>query len=75
MMIKILLVCSALVYLLIAAHFLRVWLQFFKKDTSLSNKEKLRSWAILAIATTFWLIVVPIAYIELLEAKRTHDLS
>jgi hypothetical protein len=62
---------AAFFYCMIAAHFLRVWLRFFKKDyTHLSAEDKLISKQILALATIFWPIVVPLAYLELLEAKR-----
>lgn len=62
----------ALVYWLMAIHVFMFWLDFFKKDRSMSNKEKLQSKIILVIATLFWPIVVPISYLELLNAKKTR---
>lgn len=63
----------AFLYCIIAAHFFRVWLKFFKKDDpSLSNEDHLVSREILALATIFWPIVVPLAYLELLEGKKTN---
>jgi hypothetical protein len=65
---------SALFYCMIAAHFLRVWLRFFQKDyPRLSGKDRMVSKQVLALATIFWPIVVPLAYLELLEAKRMED--
>ncbi|HAZ47425.1 MAG TPA: hypothetical protein DDW76_37075 [Cyanobacteria bacterium UBA11369] len=65
---------SAFFYCMIAAHFLRVWLKYFGKDyPRLSAEDKLISKQILALATIFWPIVVPLAYLELLETKRTQE--
>ena len=64
------LTCFTFFYFLIAAYFFRIWLKSFEQDTNLSPSERLVSLEILAIATLFWLIVVPLAYLELLQAKR-----
>ena len=62
----------AFLYCIIAAHFFRVWLKFYNKDyPRLSDEDNLLSREILALATIFWPIVVPLAYLELLEAKTT----
>jgi len=71
---SIILFYSAFFYCMIAAHFFRVWLKYFHKDYyMLSAEDKLISKQILALATIFWPIVVPLAYLELLKAKRTQD--
>ncbi|HAX79727.1 MAG TPA: hypothetical protein DCY88_28805 [Cyanobacteria bacterium UBA11372] len=65
---------SAFFYCMIAAHFFRVWLKYFQKDyPQLSAEDKLRSKVVLALATIFWPLVVPLAYLELLQAKRTQE--
>lgn len=56
-------------YLLMAAWVLTIWLKFFKQDTSLSSEDRLLSMVILVIATILWPVVVPIAYLELLQEK------
>ncbi|EDX73301.1 hypothetical protein MC7420_1097 [Coleofasciculus chthonoplastes PCC 7420] len=42
-------------------------------DDSLSQNEKFSSWVILVIATILWPIVVPISYLELLDARKTFN--
>lgn len=69
---EIILVAFGLVYLLMSACFFTLWLEFLKRDSHLSLQEKRFSWVVLVIATVFWLAVVPIAYLELLLAKRNN---
>ncbi|MEQ9373499.1 MAG: hypothetical protein RIG63_31420 [Coleofasciculus chthonoplastes F3-SA18-01] len=47
------------------------WLDFMQNDDSLSSNEKFSSWVLLVIATILWPIVVPISYLELLDARKT----
>ncbi|MEQ9000533.1 MAG: hypothetical protein RID53_29035 [Coleofasciculus sp. B1-GNL1-01] len=49
------------------------WLDFMQRDHSLSSKEKFSSWVLLVIATILWPIVVPISYLELLDARKTFN--
>ncbi len=42
------------------------WLGFFREDLSLTKSEKQLSMVVIAIATLFWPIVIPFAYLELL---------
>ena len=49
------------------------WLDFMQHDDSLSPNEKFSSWVILLIATILWPIVVPISYLELLDARKTFN--
>lgn len=74
MMTKIILVFLVVFYLLMATCFFTIWLEFFKEDTSasLSLQEKCLGWGILSVATIFWPVVVPIAYLELLLGKRNN---
>ncbi|HBB35801.1 MAG TPA: hypothetical protein DDZ80_22250 [Cyanobacteria bacterium UBA8803] len=45
------------------------WLKVFLKDTELSPQERRASWRVLIVATIFWPLVLPIAYLEK-RAKR-----
>ncbi|HAX88921.1 MAG TPA: hypothetical protein DD379_22420 [Cyanobacteria bacterium UBA11162] len=54
-------------YLTIAIYLLRVWLRFFAQERGISNNKKALCLITFAIATLFWPIVVPIAYVKLLE--------
>lgn len=59
-----------LFYLLMALHFFTVWLAVLMRDTSLSPSEKPSHLMILSIITFLWPLVVPLSYLELLNAKN-----
>ena len=40
------------------------WFKRFRQDTSLSDSEKRLCWQVLAVATIFWPIVLPISSLE-----------
>ncbi|MGB7440796.1 MAG: hypothetical protein WA919_06985 [Coleofasciculaceae cyanobacterium] len=48
-------------YLVIAFYYFKYWRKAFRRDTNLSKQEKRFSWLVLAVATIFWPIVVPIS--------------
>lgn len=58
-----------LAYLLMAQWIFKTWLKFFEQDTSMSSENRRLSWVILLVGTILWPVVVPIAYIKLLEEK------
>lgn len=64
------LVFSIFVYGFIGIRFFRIWFFFWQKDTALSDKDKFPSLAIVIFMTVFWPLVVPLAYLELLEKKK-----
>jgi hypothetical protein len=66
---NLLLIIFAFFYMIMAQRIFNVWLKFFQRDASLSFAEKQLSWAVLIIGTILWPIVVPTAYIALLEKK------
>lgn len=59
-------------YLLIAHRLLKIWIKFFQQDTNMSQADQQMSWVVLLIGTVFWPIVVPIAYLSLLESKLEY---
>lgn len=69
---EIILVSLGLVYLLMSTCFFTIWLEFLKRDNRLCLQEKRLSWVVLVVATIFWIVVVPIAYFEVLLAKRNN---
>lgn len=73
-MTEIILVSLVVIYLLMSTCFFTIWLEFLKRDmiASLSLQEKCLAWVTLSIATILWPVVVPIAYLELLWAKRNN---
>ena len=56
-------------YFLIAQRLFKIWLKFFHRDTSMSPGEKQLSWVVLIVGTLLWPIVLPNAYLALLEKK------
>lgn len=70
-MVTVILVSLGVVYLLMSGCFFTKWLDFFMKDYSnLSPQDKCLSWVFLVIATLLWLLVVPVAYLELLSKQK-----
>ena len=57
-------------YLFMAPLYFNSWFKLFKKDTSLSARERLLSRVILVISTILWPLVVPIAYLEIIQRKN-----
>jgi hypothetical protein len=66
---KVLIIIAVVFYSLIARRLFNVWLMFFHRDTSMSPGEKQLSWVVLIIGTLLWPIVLPNAYLALLEKK------
>lgn len=56
-------------YLIMAQSFFKTWLKFLHRDTDMSPEEKQLSWVILLVSTVLWPLIVPIAYLSLLEQK------
>jgi uncharacterized membrane protein YiaA len=52
-----------------ALRFFTVWYKFFQQDTSMTVGEKQLSWVVLIVGAVLWLIVVPNAYLALLDKK------
>ena len=68
-----LLILSVVIYLVMTQHLFKLWLKFLQRDISRSPEENSLSWAILAIGTLCWPIVVPICYLTLLQKKLEHQ--
>ena len=54
-------------YSLLMPIFLVHWIGLFREDQDLTNSEKPLAIGMIAIATLFWPIVIPFAYLELLR--------
>ncbi|MBD2743092.1 hypothetical protein [Coleofasciculus sp. FACHB-1120] len=63
-------ICIEVIYLLIAATLFTLWLELFKRDRSWNTEERFSSFITLTVATVFWPLVLPIAYIEVLKTKQ-----
>jgi len=59
-------------YLVIAYLLFKKWLFLFLQDEDMSSNQRSYSWGILVIGTIFWPIVVPFAYLELLNFQLKY---
>ncbi len=59
-------------YILLACFFFGEWLGFFVDDKEMTSRMRWISGVILAVATIFWPIVVPFAYLELLKFHKKN---
>lgn len=75
MLAKFLLIFLIAFYVLLAPRFFRSWRLFFEQDTTLSPQERTFSQVVLAIATVFWPVVVPFAYLELLNKVQREKVA
>lgn len=64
-----LIIFVAFIYLVIAKRIFNTWFKLFQRDTVMSVEESRLSWLILIIGAMFWLLIVPISYIALLEKQ------
>lgn len=55
-------------YALISLYLLAAWLRFFKQGTGMYAQQKVLSLLTISIATVLWPLVLPIAYVKLLNA-------
>jgi len=68
----ILITLFAAFYLFMAIRFFRSWWVFFRQDTDQSKSWAYISIAVIILASAFWPVVVPFAYLELLEKVRRN---
>ncbi len=69
---KYLIYISVLFYLIMAFYFFREWLEFFLADEQMTSQQRLFSGIIMVIASMFWILVVPFAYLELLKFHKKN---
>ncbi|HBB34789.1 MAG TPA: hypothetical protein DDZ80_32690 [Cyanobacteria bacterium UBA8803] len=65
----ILLILSA-IYLGIAGTLFNKWIALIQRDKTLLFSDKKRCVIVAIVATVFWPIVVPVSYLELLDAQQ-----
>jgi hypothetical protein len=59
-------------YILLGGLFFREWLFFFLDDQEMSLQTRWISSFILVLATIFWPLIVPLAYLELLKFHKKN---
>jgi hypothetical protein len=70
MIMSILLTIIAAFYLLMMRTLLTKWIAAYQRGSRLSQSEKQSSYAVIAFATLLWPIVLPFAYLELLDNSQ-----
>ena len=66
---KVVIIIVVFFYFMIAQRLFKIWLKFFHRDSSMSPGEKQLSWVVLIVGTLLCPIVLPNAYLALLEQK------
>jgi len=60
-------------YALVSLYLLVAWLRFFKQGKGMTLQQKLLSLLTIGIATLFWPLILPIAYVKLLNATVSQS--
>jgi uncharacterized membrane protein YbaN (DUF454 family) len=60
-------------YTLVSLYLLVAWLRFFKQGRGMSDQQKVLSLLTIGVATVFWPLVLPIAYVMLLKATVSQS--
>jgi len=61
----------SILYIVMAAYLFTVWVDLTDDMSHLSTQQRVLSWMTLSIASALWLLVIPIAYTQLIKAQ-TH---
>lgn len=61
------------VYLLMMVCFFQKWLFFLKSDEQSNLEQPIFNWFFLVLASIFWPLIVPFAYLELLSFHQKHQ--
>ena len=69
---KLLQITLVVTYLFMAPLYFTSWLKLFNNDTTITSNERLVSMVILVMSTILWPLIVPIAYLELLNKKNNE---
>lgn len=60
-------------YLLIAGNLFATWFNYFKKYTNQFDRQRFSYLTTLVVGTIFWPIVVPIAYLSVLNKRQPQQ--
>lgn len=60
-------------YLMVMPVLFLTWLGFFLRDAEMTLSERRMSKLVLGIATLFWPVVLPLAYVELLGKVKRYE--
>jgi hypothetical protein len=59
-------------YVIVAGLLFRTWLDYADRDTGMTPNQQRVSWVILFVATSLWLLTLPLAYRELLKKRSAR---
>jgi uncharacterized membrane protein YbaN (DUF454 family) len=60
-------------YALVSVYLLVAWLRFFKQGKGMTLQQKILSLLTIGVATVCWPLVLPIAYVRLLNATVSQS--
>ncbi|GAA6623338.1 hypothetical protein [Scytonema sp. NUACC26] len=72
MMSTILFYIAIVFYFIMAFSFFQKWLDFFIADAEMTSDDRFFSMILLLVATVFWPVIVPFAYLEVLKFHQKH---
>jgi hypothetical protein len=56
-------------YAIVAGLLFRTWLDYADRDDAMTPNQQRLSWVILFVATSLWVLTLPLAYRELLKNR------
>jgi uncharacterized membrane protein (DUF106 family) len=62
-------------YLIMSPYFFRAWLRIINQTFTFTSKEKYLYLLFILIATIFWPVVIPFAYLELVSKPKMSDID
>jgi hypothetical protein len=60
-------------YVIVAGLLFRTWLDYADRDTAMTPNQQRLSWVILFVATSLWVLTLPLAYRELLKKRSARS--
>jgi hypothetical protein len=59
-------------YAIVAGLLFRTWLEHADRDTTMTPNQQRLSWVVLFVATSLWVLTLPLAYRELLKKRSVR---
>lgn len=69
----IILYIAAFWYVLVATLLFKTWLTYMDIDQEMTFNQQILSWFMLLLTSTFWVVFLPLTYLELLRKQSTVE--
>jgi hypothetical protein len=69
----IILYVAAFWYVLVATLLFKTWLTYMDIDQEMTFNQQILSWFMLLLTSTFWVVFLPLTYLELLRKQSTVE--